>query len=87
MQNCSFVYFCFRFIWQRTNTTIASSEVEIIWNIEDKVEPGTYRISHFGDFKYILGGIHPYEGVTNEFEVTKKNLKSKTNPLPRHNLL
>lgn len=64
--------FIFRFIWKRTHLIRGSSEVEIIWNIGDKVEAGTYKIRHFGHYKYIFGGIFPYEGQTKEFQVTKR---------------
>ncbi|ERL84934.1 neutral ceramidase [Dendroctonus ponderosae] len=60
-----------KFIWKRTNVIKGGSEVEIRWLIRDNVEPGTYRISHFGNFKYILGGIYPYKGTSKSFVVTK----------------
>lgn len=46
--------------------------MEIIWNTGDNVEPGTYRIKHFGNYKYIFGGIYQYEGSTKDFTVTAK---------------
>jgi len=39
------------------------------------VVPGKYRIRHFGSYKYIFGGIHPYEGTTRTFEVMKSTYK------------
>lgn len=59
-------------IWRRTQIVKGSSEVEIIWNIGDNVEKGTYRIQHFGTYKYVFGGIFPYSGSTKNFEVIKK---------------
>lgn len=41
----------------------------IIWDVPNDVEPGTYRIKHNGCYRYILGGIYPYQGVSNKFEV------------------
>lgn len=61
-----------RFIWKRTHLVKGSSEVEIIWSINNDTEPGIYRIRHFGDYKYIFGGIYSYEGKTEEFEVKQK---------------
>lgn len=64
----------FRFIWRRTLAVKGSSEVEVIWSVGENVDPGTYRIRHFGDYKYIFGGIYPYEGSTKEFQVIPKKL-------------
>ncbi|XP_066146802.1 neutral ceramidase isoform X2 [Euwallacea fornicatus] len=59
-----------KFIWKRTGLIKGGSEVEIQWIIRDKVEPGTYRIQHFGNYKYILGGIYSYNGTSQSFTVT-----------------
>lgn len=59
----------FRFIWTRGSKLSASSEVTIEWDVGTNVQPGEYRIRHFGYYKYILGGIYPYDGVTNTFKV------------------
>ncbi|KAG5868796.1 hypothetical protein JTB14_019768 [Gonioctena quinquepunctata] len=59
-----------KFIWRRTQYVKGSSEAEIQWKINEDVAPGTYRIRHFGYYKYILGGIYPYEGKTKAFKVT-----------------
>ncbi|KAJ8978006.1 hypothetical protein NQ317_004551 [Molorchus minor] len=53
-----------KFIWTRTVIFKGQSEVEIQWKIKDGVEPGNYSIRHFGNYKYLLGGIYPYEGRT-----------------------
>lgn len=58
-----------KFIWTRGSKLSASSEVTIEWDVGTQVEPGEYRIRHFGYYKYILGGIYPYDGVTNTFKV------------------
>jgi hypothetical protein len=38
------------------------------------VVPGKYRIRHFGSYKYIFGGIHPYQGTTDTFKVGPNRL-------------
>ncbi|CAH1154861.1 unnamed protein product [Phaedon cochleariae] len=58
-----------KFIWRRTDFVKGSSEAEIRWHVTGNVEPGTYRISHFGFYKYILGGVFPYDGTTRNFTV------------------
>ncbi|XP_018564239.1 neutral ceramidase isoform X2 [Anoplophora glabripennis] len=58
-----------RFTWKRLSFIKGSSEVKIRWDIRDHVQPGTYRIRHFGHYKFILGGIYAYEGATNTFRV------------------
>lgn len=59
----------FRFIWERTSVILGSSQVIIKWEIPDNVLPGEYRIRHNGYYRYILGGIYPYQGVSNHFKV------------------
>lgn len=56
-----------RFIWKRTS--LASSEAIIEWTVGSNTVPGTYRIRHFGYYKYVFGGIFAYEGITNDFQV------------------
>ena len=58
-----------RFIWTRTAFLFASSRVTISWEIPKDTEPGEYRIRHNGYYRYILGGVYPYQGVTNHFQV------------------
>lgn len=48
---------------------LGSSQVIVKWTIPDYVIPGEYRIRHNGYYRYILGGIYPYQGVTNHFQV------------------
>ncbi|XP_050294251.1 neutral ceramidase [Anthonomus grandis grandis] len=59
-----------RFIWKRTSIIKGGSEATVQWIIPKDIEPGTYRIQHYGNYKYILGGIYPYSGATNSFAVT-----------------
>ena len=63
-----FFSFC-RFIWERTHLILGFSDVHIHWAIGPNTLPGEYRIRHFGNYKYILGGIFPYEGQTRSFTV------------------
>jgi len=58
------------FKWRRTNSVLATSEVEIVWEIEDEAERGKYRIRYFGASKTpISGDIVQFEGVTGAFDV------------------
>lgn len=59
------------FRWKRTNSVLATSEVEITWEIEKDTEAGVYyRIRYFGASKAVLGGaISEFEGVSGEFRV------------------
>uniref|UniRef100_A0A182Q5C7 Neutral ceramidase n=1 Tax=Anopheles farauti TaxID=69004 RepID=A0A182Q5C7_9DIPT len=58
-----------KFKWHRRSTLFAYSDIELEWEIPDQVDPGTYRIQHFGYWRYILGGIYPYNGTTRNFTV------------------
>ena len=58
------------FKWRRTNSVLATSEVEIVWEIEDEAERGKYRIRYFGASKTpISGDIVQFEGITGAFDV------------------
>lgn len=61
-----------RFHWERKNSILGTSQADIIWEIPLDVKPGKYRIRHQGHYRYILGGIFPYRGLTNVFEVKEK---------------
>ncbi|MDK0841601.1 neutral/alkaline non-lysosomal ceramidase C-terminal domain-containing protein, partial [Clostridium perfringens] len=37
-----------RFIWKKTCLLKGTSEVTLEWDITENVEPGTYRMRHFG---------------------------------------
>ena len=58
------------FRWKRTSSLLATSEVEISWEIEKEVTRGSYRIRYLGASKAVLGGkISQFEGVSGVFEV------------------
>ncbi|XP_024944698.1 neutral ceramidase isoform X2 [Cephus cinctus] len=63
------------FVWERTSVVLGSSDVLISWKVPDDVEPGHYRIRHNGHYRYILGGVYPYQGVTNQFQVLTSAVK------------
>ncbi|XP_053665175.1 neutral ceramidase [Anopheles marshallii] len=58
-----------KFRWERTSTILGFSDIEFSWMIGPTIPEGTYRIRHFGYYRYILGGVYPYVGVTNTFTV------------------
>lgn len=58
-----------KFQWRRTSTILGSSQVTITWEIPQDVKPGEYRIRHNGYYRYVLGGVYPYYGVTNHFQM------------------
>lgn len=62
--------YAFRFQWTRTSLILGSSQVTITWEIPQDVKLGEYRIRHNGYYRYILGGVYPYYGVTNHFQVS-----------------
>ncbi|XP_052739425.1 neutral ceramidase [Bicyclus anynana] len=59
-----------KYIWQRSSKILGTSKAEIEWEIPVGTPPGTYRLHHYGNYKYILGGIYPYHGFSDSFEVT-----------------
>lgn len=61
--------FLFRFMWKRSKQLVAESEATVEWTTDSNTEVGIYRIRHFGYYKYVLGGIFPYEGITDNFNV------------------
>ncbi|XP_063536050.1 neutral ceramidase [Cydia strobilella] len=58
-----------KYIWHRNNKVLGTSHSEVLWHVPDGTPPGTYRLHHYGSYKYILGGIYPYHGFSNSFEV------------------
>ncbi|TGZ52074.1 Neutral ceramidase [Temnothorax longispinosus] len=58
-----------KFQWRRTSMILGSSQVTITWKIPQGVKPGEYRIRHNGYYRYVLGGVYPYYGVTNHFQM------------------
>ncbi|XP_041988495.1 neutral ceramidase-like isoform X2 [Aricia agestis] len=59
-----------KYIWLRNSKVLGTSYSEVEWEIPEGTPPGTYRLHHYGNYKYILGGIYPYHGFTDPFEVT-----------------
>lgn len=59
-----------KFTWIRDSKVMGTSRAEIEWEIPVGTPKGTYRIHHFGNYKYVLGGIYPYHGFTDGFEVS-----------------
>lgn len=58
-----------KFKWERQSTILGLSDIEFSWEIGPDVKLGTYRIRHFGYYRYILGGVYPYTGSTKTFIV------------------
>ncbi|KAK9294787.1 hypothetical protein QLX08_010723 [Tetragonisca angustula] len=58
-----------KFEWQRMSMVLGSSQVIITWQVPENIKPGEYRIRHNGYYRYILGGIFPYYGVSNHFQI------------------
>lgn len=58
-----------RFYWKRTNIILGHSETKITWDIPKDVQPGKYRIQHFGHSKSLLQKIMPYKGTSSTFIV------------------
>lgn len=59
-----------KYTWIRDSKVMGTSRAEIEWEIPVGTPKGTYRIHHFGNYKYVLGGIYPYHGFTDSFEVS-----------------
>lgn len=58
------------FKWRRTNSVLATSEVEISWEIEEEAERDRYRIRYFGASKTpVSGDIVQFDGVSGVFDV------------------
>lgn len=57
------------FHWRRTSRILGTSEVEIVWEIEDWAAPGEYRLRYYGDSKAVTGRITAFEGVSEAFSV------------------
>eukprot|EP00249_Psilotum_nudum_P021612 c28173_g1_i1 orf=226-2568(-) len=61
--------FCLRFIWSRPSRLSPFSHATIVWEIPDAVNPGNYRIRHFGAAKHLLGSIQHFNGTSSTFVV------------------
>jgi len=55
------------FNWKRVNGLLGTSEVKVVWEVEDGVKPGRYRVRYFGDYKSIGKPITAFEGTSGEF--------------------
>lgn len=53
--------------WRRTSEILGTSEVEIVWEVEDWAEAGVYRIRYYGDAKGLGGKVTAFEGVSSAF--------------------
>lgn len=58
------------FNWKKISEILGTSEVTIVWETEDDVMPGRYRIRYYGDSKGVGKAITPFEGVSSEFVLT-----------------
>ena len=57
-------------VWKRTNVILGESEVTVLWELPDNVQPGIYRIGHRGYWHTIIRGNIYYEGWSQPFTVT-----------------
>lgn len=57
------------FVWTRTSSILGRSKIDFFWSIPDTAPQGEYRIRHTGFYKYIMGGVYPYQGSTEHFSV------------------
>ncbi|KAF8840456.1 Neutral/alkaline nonlysosomal ceramidase [Paxillus ammoniavirescens] len=55
--------------WDRTNTLLGTSTIDIRWTIEDATPAGTYQITYYGDAKQLIGGIKSFTGASSPFTV------------------
>ena len=39
--------------WIRTNVVLGESEVVVTWDVPETAVEGTYRIKHFGYYRYL----------------------------------
>lgn len=65
-----------RFEWKRMSVVLGSSQVTITWQVPQDIKQGEYRIRHNGYYRYILGGIFPYYGVSNHIQVVNPGLSN-----------
>ncbi|XP_029047034.2 neutral ceramidase isoform X1 [Osmia bicornis bicornis] len=66
-----------RFEWKRTSVVLGSSQVTITWLVPEDIKDGEYRIRHNGYYRYILGGVFPYYGVSNHFQVVTRGSRNR----------
>ncbi|XP_076396193.1 neutral ceramidase isoform X4 [Megachile rotundata] len=65
-----------KFEWKRTSVVLGSSQVAITWQVPEDIKDGEYRIRHNGYYRYILGGVFPYYGVSNHFQVVTRGSRN-----------
>ena len=58
------------FNWRKVSEILGTSEVKIVWETEDRVEAGQYRVKYYGDSKAVGGTITAFEGVSGQFVLT-----------------
>lgn len=58
-----------KFKWTRVSMILGRSEINFYWTIPVGVKIGTFRVRHVGSYRYILGGLYPYQGSTEHFNV------------------
>eukprot|EP00887_Chlorella_sp_A99_P008094 scaffold12.g8094.t1 len=58
-----------KFAWARPSPLSTESYATISWAIPQGTPPGTYRITHSGDYKHFLGSVHPFSGSSRPFQV------------------
>lgn len=61
-------------VWKRTNVILGESEVTVLWELPDNVQPGVYRLGHRGFWHTIIRGNIYYEGWSQPFTVTNPDL-------------
>ncbi|OAD57342.1 Neutral ceramidase [Eufriesea mexicana] len=66
-----------KFEWQRTSVILGASQVIITWQVPEDIKDGEYRIRHNGYYRYILGGVFPYYGVSNHFQSPHQKKKQR----------
>ncbi|KAH7415248.1 hypothetical protein KP509_14G034200 [Ceratopteris richardii] len=60
---------CLRFMWDRPSLKSPHSHATLRWEIPDTVQPGLYRIRHFGAAKHLFGSVQHFVGTSNTFRV------------------
>jgi neutral ceramidase len=58
------------FNWKKVSEALGISEVDIVWETEEWVEAGQYRIKYYGDSKAVGGTVTTFEGTSGEFVLT-----------------
>ncbi len=56
-----------KYHWSREG--VAASTATITWDIPPDTPGGTYRVTHYGDARDLLGNITPFQGTSEEFTV------------------